>query len=100
MTDDLRDALDRWDSEPKHPEGDQPEVNLPEVDLAEAVQPEADSDDVAAATSKTSATKKTPPSRAKTPSKRTPKASAYLNSDTPAAPRRSRKKQDTRDWLC
>lgn len=100
MTDDLRDALDRWDSEPEHPEGDQPEVNLPEVDLAEAVQPEADSDDVAAAPGKTSASKKTPTSRAKTPSKRTPKASAYLNSDTPAAPRRSRKKQDTRDWLC
>jgi hypothetical protein len=100
MTDDLRDALDRWDSEPEHPEGDQPEINLPEVDQAEAAQPQADSDDVAAVPSKTGATKKTPTSRAKTPSKRTPKASAYLNSDPPAAPRRSRKKQDTRDWLC
>jgi hypothetical protein len=100
MTDDLRDALDRWDSEPEHPDVDSLDVNLPEVDQPEAMQPEAEPDDVAAAPSKTSATKKTPTSRAKTPSKRTPKASAYLNSDTSAAPRRSRKKQDTRDWLC
>lgn len=100
MTDDLRDALDRWDSEPGRPEGDQPEVNLPEVGQPDAMQPEAESDGAAAAPSKTSATKKTPTSRAKTPSKRTPKASAYLNSDPPAAPRRSRKKQVTRDWLC
>ncbi len=32
-----------------------------------------------------------------TPRKRQPKASAYLNAP---APKRSRKKQDTRDWLC
>ena len=95
MTDDLRNALDRWDSEPEQPDLDQPEADHPE-----AMQPEAESDEVAATPIKTSATKKTPTSRAKTPSKRTPKASAYLNSDTPAAPRRSRKKQDTRDWLC
>lgn len=31
---------------------------------------------------------------------RTPASSAYLNSAAPAAPKRSRKKQDTRDWLC
>ena len=95
MTDDLRDALDRWDSNPENPEAEQPEDNRPEATQAEPV-----SDDVAAALGKTSATKKTPTSRAKTPSKRTPKASAYLNSEPPAAPRRSRKKQDTRDWLC
>lgn len=100
MTDDLRDALDRWDSEPEQPEADQLETDNSEADQFETVQSEAGSDEVAAAPVKTSATKKTPTSRAKTPSKRTPKASAYLNSDTPAAPRRSRKKQDTRDWLC
>src|SRR6185437_8382962 len=90
MTDDLRDALDRWDSEPEHPEADSSEV----------AQPEPESDGVATPASKTGSTKKTPTSRAKTPSKRTPKASAYLNSEPSTAPRRSRKKQDTRDWLC
>lgn len=35
----------------------------------------------------------------KRPSKRKPKASAYLNS-TPPDPKRDRKAQDTRDWLC
>jgi hypothetical protein len=95
MTDDLRNALDRWDSEPEHPDVDQSEA-----DQSQVLQPEAESDEVAAVPGKTSTTKKTPTSRAKTPSKRTPKASAYLNSDQSAAPRRSRKKQDTRDWLC
>src|SRR5579875_1115794 len=33
------------------------------------------------------------------PQSRTPNPSAYLNSETPA-PRRPRKKQNTRDWLC
>jgi hypothetical protein len=105
MTDDLRNALDRWDSEPEQPEVDQPDAEQPEVDQPDAVQtdterPELETDGVAAAPGKTSTTKKTPTSRAKTPSKRTPKASAYLNSDPAPAPRRSRKKQDTRDWLC
>jgi len=95
MTDDLRDALDRWDSNPENSEAEQYEA-----DQSEAAQAESASDEVAAAPSKTSATKKTPTSRAKTPSKRTPKASAYLNSDPSTPPRRSRKKQDTRDWLC
>jgi hypothetical protein len=92
MTDDLRDALDRWDSEPepKRPEPEQPAADQPDV----AVEAQS------ATSRKTGATKKPPTSRAKTPSKRTPKASAYLNSDPQTAPRRSRKKQDTRDWLC
>ena len=37
------------------------------------------------------------PKPAPTSRKRQPKASAYLNGP---APKRSRKKQDTRDWLC
>ncbi len=91
MTDDLRNALDRWDNEPDNSGPDHPELEPDDV---------ADVADVADVPRKTGATKKPATSRAKTPSKRTPKASAYLNSETPAAPRRSRKKQDTRDWLC
>jgi hypothetical protein len=85
MTDDLRNALDRWDVDPEHLE---PEQSNPDTDEESAVL------------KKNGDTKNPAASRAKTPSKRTPKASAYLNSDPPAAPRRSRKKQDTRDWLC
>ena len=41
------------------------------------------------------------PEPAKAPAKRAPVSSAYLNSDAPApAPKRNRKKQNTRDWLC
>ncbi|HEY7342342.1 MAG TPA: hypothetical protein VH591_15805 [Ktedonobacterales bacterium] len=100
MTDDLRDALDRWDSNPENPEAEQPEADDLDADKSESEHAEPEPDEVVAASSKTTATKKTPTSRAKTPSKRTPKASAYLNSEPSPAPRRSRKKQDTRDWLC
>lgn len=85
MTDDLRNALDRWGSDPTHLDPDIPDLESGE----DAEEPK-----------KTAATKKSATSRAKTPTKRQPKASAYLNSEPPAAPRRSRKKQDTRDWLC
>lgn len=41
------------------------------------------------------------PEPAKSPAQRAPVSSAYLNSDAPApAPKRTRKKQNTRDWLC
>ena len=43
-------------------------------------------------------TKKPAPARGKGKSSRTPAPSAYLNSAPPA--KRSRKKQDTQDWLC
>ncbi len=76
MTEDIRQALDRWDATP-----------IPEPD-------------VESETPKKSAAKPTPSSKAKVPSKRTPAPSAYLNSEPAAAPRRSRKKQQTRDWLC
>jgi hypothetical protein len=74
MTEELRRALDRWDGEVE-----------PTNEMAEPTE--------------TSPTKKTA-SKAKVPAKRQPKASAYLNSEPPATPRRNRKKQDTRDWLC
>jgi hypothetical protein len=77
MTDDLRSALERWDSDPE-----------PEA---------ADPDDAA---KKDASTKRSSAPKSKTPAKRKPKASAYLNSSPPATPRRNRKKQDTRDWLC
>lgn len=80
MTDDLRNALDHWeiDSEPLVTETDEGATEEPSP-----------------------ATNKKPTvSKAKTPSKRQPKASAYLNSEPPAPPRHARKKQDTRDWLC
>lgn len=80
MTDDLRSALDRWDSEPA--------TGAPE------------SEDELAVPKKSAATKGSTAAKARTPTKRQPKASAYLNSDSPAVPRRSRKKQQTRDWLC
>jgi hypothetical protein len=76
MTEDLRQALERWDATP-----------IPEPD-AESEAP------------KKSPVKPASTSRAKVPSKRTPAPSAYLNSEPAAAPRRSRKKQQTRDWLC
>lgn len=76
MTEDIRQALDRWDATP-----------IPE--------PGVESE-----TPKKSAAKPAPASKAKVPSKRTPAPSAYLNSEPAAAPRRSRKKQQTRDWLC
>ena len=76
MTDDLRNALDHL--------GD-----------------DSASDDISEASP---TPRKTPakgtPAKPRTPSKRQPKASAYLNSDPPPAPRRNRKKQQTRDWLC
>lgn len=41
------------------------------------------------------------PEPVKAPAKRAPVSSAYLNSSAPApAPKRNRKKQNTRDWLC
>lgn len=86
LTDDLRNALEHWDmdSEPLTPAADENAAEFTE--FTESTEP---------------ATPKKPNvSRAKTPSKRQPKASAYLNSAPPAAPRRGRKKQDTRDWLC
>ena len=85
MTDDLRHALDRWDSDP---EIRRPGGWIPESE-GESVAPK-----------KSAATKGSTASKARTPTKRQPKHSAYLNSDTPAVPRRSRKKQQTRDWLC
>jgi hypothetical protein len=39
------------------------------------------------------------PAPAKVPAKRAPVSSEYLNSSSPA-PKRNRKKQNTRDWLC
>lgn len=76
MTEDLRKALDEWESDP-HPE----DAIIEEPDASPSTKPPA-------------------VSRAKTPSKRQPKASSYLNSQPAATPRRSRKKQNTRDWLC
>ena len=76
MTDDLQSMLDQWEN-----------------DSAKAEQEQETSEQTKSASPKKSSTTK------KTPSKRQPKASAYLNSGPPA-PRRSRKKQDTRDWLC
>jgi hypothetical protein len=80
MSDDLQNALDRWGAEPGAD------------DDKDGVSDEPD------APKKTGA--KGTAAKPKTPAKRQPKASAYLNSDPPAAPRRSRKKQQTRDWLC
>ena len=85
MTDDLRNALDRWDSDPAS-------------GIPASGDPESEGEPVAP--KKSAATRETTASKARTPTKRQPKHSAYLNSDTPAVPRRSRKKQQTRDWLC
>ena len=76
MTDDLRQALDRLDEESA-----------------------TDAADEGSGEPKKSAAKGTG-TKPKTPSRRQPKASAYLNSDPPSAQRRNRKKQNTRDWLC
>jgi hypothetical protein len=76
MTDDLRSALDHL--------GDEPTSD--------------DANEASPTPRKTPA--KGSPAKPRTPSKRQPKASAYLNSDPSPAPRRSRKKQNTRDWLC
>ncbi|HEU5346970.1 MAG TPA: hypothetical protein VFU63_00020, partial [Ktedonobacterales bacterium] len=83
LTDDLRSALDRWQKN--------------EEPVAET-KSEADTDSDSDAQKKPSAVKKSP--KARTPAKHQSKASAYLNSEPPATPRRSRKKQNTRDWLC
>lgn len=88
MSDDLRKALDDWGDEPTHDASDA----SADATVADAADPES-------ATPK-KATAKGAAAKPKTPTKRQPKASAYLNSDPPAAPRRSRKKQNTRDWLC
>lgn len=84
MTDDLRSALERWDSNP---------LLSGELAMATESEPESVEPKKAAAT-------KTTTTKPKVPAKRQPKASAYLNSAPPAAPRRNRKKQQTRDWLC
>lgn len=81
MTDELRNALDRWEGIP--------EIEDDSGEHAEPAEPK-----------KTAASKDPAASKPKTPAKRQPKASAYLNSSPPATPRRSRKKQNTRDWLC
>lgn len=88
MSDDLRKALDDW--------GDEPATDAP---AAGAEATDADAADPEPGTPK-KATAKGSAAKPKTPTKRQPKASAYLNSDPPAAPRRNRKKQNTRDWLC
>ena len=80
MSDDLRNALDRW--------GDEPGTGSDTDGVGE--EPAAPKKSGAQGTA----------AKPKTPAKRHPKASAYLNSDPPSAPRRSRKKQQTRDWLC
>jgi hypothetical protein len=85
MSDDLRQALDHWDDEPPPADSDASDAS--------------DAADTETAMPKKTAAKGTA-AKPKTPAKRQPKASAYLNSEPPAAPRRTRKKQNTRDWLC
>lgn len=85
MSDDLRKALDHWDDEPTPADTDASDT--------------ADTADTETTTTKKTAAKGTA-AKPKAPAKRQPKASAYLNSEPAAAPRRNRKKQNTRDWLC
>lgn len=90
LTDDLRSALDHWQHE------GEPAVQL-DIEPVEETETEASEE---SDSPKKSAAKKSPVSRAKTPAKHHPKASAYLNSEPSVSPRRNRKKQNTRDWLC
>lgn len=90
LTDDVRSALDHWQHEDE-PTGQQ--------DIEPLVETETGASDESDTPKKTAA-KKSPVSKAKTPAKHHPKASAYLNSEPPVTPRRNRKKQNTRDWLC
>ncbi|MGE5333139.1 MAG: hypothetical protein ACM3N4_00435 [Nitrososphaerota archaeon] len=90
LTDDLRSALDHWQHEDESA-GQKDMEPVAEADAGASDEPD---------TPQKSAAKKASVSKAKTPAKHRPKASAYLNSEPPVTPRRNRKKQNTRDWLC
>lgn len=92
ISDELRSVLEAWDdgseTTPATDSADSPNAAT-STDTAEPAEPR-----------KAASTRGSSASKSKTPSKRQPKASAYLNSTPSTAPRRSRKKQNTRDWLC
>ena len=92
ISDELRSVLDAWDDGSEVAPATNSSEDSDAIDASDAIEP--------AEPKKAASTRGSSASKSKTPSKRQPKASAYLNSTSTTAPRRSRKKQNTRDWLC